>query len=105
MAPRWPNIAAINWKRRLSAQGELPAGVTLDTPAGFRGATGTGQIWLVNNGYPARLDISMSLPEQQNGERVEVHLTSHFTNFKSNFYTTGTAPDSLAGQVQAALMC
>jgi len=72
--------------QQLAARGELPAGVMLDTPTLFRGATGTGQIWLNAAGYPTRMVVDLSLPESDRGpnagERTTVQIASQFSNFQ-----------------------
>ncbi|MFN8440638.1 MAG: LamG-like jellyroll fold domain-containing protein [Caldilineaceae bacterium] len=64
----------------LRAKGELPPGVQLDAPAYYRNMTGSGELWVGENGLPVRQILTLNFPEQ-NEERVEAAITVNFSNY------------------------
>ncbi len=85
--------------RQMTARGELPPGMSLSTPETFRGASGNSELALDAAGYPARLRISLTLPERQNGERVAVQIKSRYFDFKGGPLAARDA-GTVTGQLQ-----
>ena len=79
-----PQVAAYvrdQLEDHLREQGELPAGLHLDTPDQFREAIGEGEVWIDDDGLPLRLTIHLEYPQQRNGERVEADIQTDFSDF------------------------
>lgn len=66
---------------RMRANGELPAGVALETPQLYRDMGGTGEIWLTEAGLPARLTMQIELPDPQSGSRTTATITNDYWGF------------------------
>lgn len=71
-------------EEQLSKAGELPPGLHLDTPEVIRNATGDGEVWIDESGFPRRLTIHVEYPPQANGENIEVEIQTDFSNFPQN---------------------
>ncbi|MEM7800568.1 MAG: hypothetical protein AAF633_15335, partial [Chloroflexota bacterium] len=65
----------------LQRQGELPQGMTSAAGETFRDATGLGRVWIGEDGYLARIELNLSLPTDEDGERVEAQLISDFYDY------------------------
>jgi type II secretory pathway pseudopilin PulG/subtilisin-like proprotein convertase family protein len=94
--PTLANYLRDQLEDQLSRAGELPAGLHLDTPESIRNATGDGEVWIDENGFPIRLVIHLEYPPQTNGERVEVDIQTDFSNFNPGQFTTAIRSSSLA---------
>lgn len=72
-------------RQQLEAQmaqyGRLPAGFTLQTPDVYRQMTGTGQLWLDENGLPRRLEMSLELPATNERGRVSALITTDLSGY------------------------
>ena len=77
---------------QLRARGELPMGVSLDTPSHYHDMTGNGALWLTADGLPHRLLIEMTLPLPENGEWAEATITTDFFDFDHNRLEAAAVP-------------
>lgn len=68
-------------EQNLQERGELPSGVTFEPSAIYRQSTGSGEIWLDEQGLPARLSIDLDLGTQNNGDRVRASITTDYSGF------------------------
>ncbi|MBC8450428.1 MAG: hypothetical protein H8D78_22055, partial [Chloroflexi bacterium] len=68
-------------ERQLREKGELPLGLTLDSSAVYRGATGQGEVWIDSRGLPLRLSVHLVYPPERNGERIEADIQTDFSHF------------------------
>ncbi len=67
--------------------GSLPAGLRLETAEFYRQAAGAGEIWLDEQGLPARLTMQLTLPpEGENGKTV-ADITTDFSDFDQTYLT------------------
>ncbi|MCP5099527.1 MAG: hypothetical protein GY943_28560, partial [Chloroflexi bacterium] len=74
-------------EQQLRQQGELPAGMHLETSQIYKDMVGNGEIWINEAGLPVRQMIHLQFPPQENAsEWVEAQITSEFNN-----WATGTA--------------
>ena len=62
----------------LRERGELPLNLRLESSRVYRETTGHGEIWLDDQGLPARLVVHLAYPAQENGERVEADIRTDF---------------------------
>ncbi|MFN8471119.1 MAG: LamG-like jellyroll fold domain-containing protein [Anaerolineae bacterium] len=65
----------------LRAKGKLPMGMSLDTSAQYRSVTGSGEVWISDNGLPLRLTLGLAYPEAENGDRVDARVQTDFSDF------------------------
>ncbi|MEZ4619069.1 MAG: hypothetical protein R2867_26640 [Caldilineaceae bacterium] len=65
--------------------------MTLDLDAMYRDMTGQGELWLSAAGLPLRQIVVLNMPDEQ-GDQVNVRLTSNFTNW-------GPLPTTLIEQI------
>ncbi len=72
-------------RQQLEAQmtqyGQLPAGMTLQTPDFYRQMTGQGQLWLDEDGLPRRLEMTLDMPPQANQGRVTAVIVTDLSGF------------------------
>ncbi|RIK30050.1 MAG: hypothetical protein DCC55_37550, partial [Chloroflexi bacterium] len=61
-------------------KGELPPGVHIDLPAYYRDMTGSGELWVRENGLPLRQILDLRFPEQRD-ETVNARITVDFLGF------------------------
>lgn len=66
--------------RQMVEQGHLPPGVSMEAPQVFAEMTGTGELWIGEDGLPLRQVLSLQFPEQ-NYERVRATITVNFSDF------------------------
>ncbi len=95
-------------ERQLREKGELPLGLTLDSSAVYRGATGQGEVWIDSRGLPLRLSVHLVYPPERNGERVEANIKTDFRFPISDFrFTTAQSPisnlQSLTSKLQSTI--
>ena len=86
--------------KQMRQRGELPPGVSVDTPLALRGALGSAQVWLDDVGYPARMKTELTLPAQKNGERSVVRFSTRFDNYQGG-PATALFGMTLPGRLQA----
>ncbi|MBP7688116.1 MAG: hypothetical protein KA765_09415, partial [Thermoflexales bacterium] len=87
-------------EKELSAQGRLPAGLSLDLSSQYRGVLGSGEVWLDADGFPQRLAVNIAFPEQASGERVEAQIQTDFANFNRERIAQATTPtQTMAGLI------
>jgi len=65
----------------LVERGELPAGITLSMAESYKNLGGQGEIWLTADGWPARLSVTLELPQQRDGRRVKAQIKTDFSHF------------------------
>ncbi len=82
----------------MRAKGELPASVQLEAPAYYRDMTGSGELWVGEDGLPLRQILDLNFPEQKE-ERVQAAITVDFANFGTpqTSLTTYVRTGDLAG--------
>ncbi|MEM7115428.1 MAG: thrombospondin type 3 repeat-containing protein, partial [Chloroflexota bacterium] len=68
----------------MQKRGELPAGISLETPKAYRTMVGQGEIWLDPAGLPRELSIDLELPDLPNGDRITAVVQSSFSNFDTD---------------------
>jgi hypothetical protein len=64
----------------MRAKGELPPGLSLETPRHFQEMVGSGELWVGENGLPLRQLLTLQFPEQHD-EYVHAQITVDFSNF------------------------
>ena len=69
-------------EQMLIEAGELPQGMSVGGGNRFYDATGTGEIWLDADGYPARFVIDFAFAPEENGERITAQINSDFYDFE-----------------------
>ncbi|MCB9434659.1 MAG: hypothetical protein H6668_22070 [Ardenticatenaceae bacterium] len=72
----------------MQKQGELPVGISLETPKAYRTMTGQGEIWLDATGLPRELQMDVALPDLPNGDRITAVIQSTFANFDTDRIAT-----------------
>jgi len=65
----------------LSARGELPPGVEVELPAAFRNITGVGELWVDEQGLPARNTLTYDLPGE-NGAMTRLTMQVDFSDVR-----------------------
>ncbi|MFN8440654.1 MAG: LamG-like jellyroll fold domain-containing protein [Caldilineaceae bacterium] len=73
--------------------GELPADMRLETPLFYRDMSGTGELWIADDGLPLRQILTLQFPPQHD-EQVQAQVVVDFTAF-------GTPQPSLTQAWQA----
>ncbi|MEM7111243.1 MAG: LamG-like jellyroll fold domain-containing protein [Chloroflexota bacterium] len=63
---------------QMQQRGELPAGISLESPQVYREATGQGEIWLDANSLPRILTLQLELGTLTNGDRVIAHIQNEY---------------------------
>jgi subtilase family serine protease/subtilisin-like proprotein convertase family protein len=69
-------------EQQLRATGELPPGMSLDTPRAYRQMSGQGEIWLDGDGLPLRLQVDLEYPHLETGERIMAEIQTDFSRFQ-----------------------
>jgi len=77
-------------------KGDVPPGVTFEVPAYYRDMTGSGELWVGEDGLPIRQILSLQFP-QQDDEFVSAHIVVDFSQFGQGQVAATTA----AGGAQA----
>ncbi len=89
----------------LQARGELPQGMMLNPSPYYAAMTGTGELWVGEDGLPLRQILRLQFPEQRQ-ERVRSEITVTFRNFAepvSGGFLAVTDPVVLVQNVTAFL--
>jgi hypothetical protein len=60
--------------------GTLPLGMELSISDEYRNMLADGEVWISGDGYPVHLEISMLMPQEENGEQVEALIKTDFTS-------------------------
>lgn len=68
-------------EKSMLATGKLPPGVSVDMPETYAKMTGSGLIWLDQQGLPRRLDVELLMPPQADGDQVSAAIVSELNNF------------------------
>jgi len=80
-----------NLEATLRANGELPPGISLQTPEIYRGMTGSGEIWLDEAGLPRFFIINLDLPAQPNGDMISAVIENEYYGFDQERIAQGSA--------------
>ena len=64
-------------------RGELPHSVELGVSDVYNDLAGQGELWVTEDGLPARLILDLDFGTQANGERVTAVITSDFYNYET----------------------
>lgn len=67
-------------QKTLQARGELPPGMELSPSPYYAGMTGTGELWVAENGLPLRQILRLQFPVQRQ-ERARTQITVNFSNY------------------------
>lgn len=78
------------WQRQLLAGGGAPSGIEVQAPAQLRDSTGRGEVWLDEQGLPARLALEISYPQEEGGQGAGGRAT-----IRTDF--SGFPPQAAAG--------
>ena len=68
-------------ERHLAERGELPPGLSLDTPRQYVDMIGEGELWIGGDGLPVRQVIHLEFPPRPDDHRVEADITVDFSDF------------------------
>ncbi|MFT5196347.1 MAG: hypothetical protein ACI85U_003379, partial [Candidatus Promineifilaceae bacterium] len=80
--PQYATYMRDQLETRLTQKGELPPGVNLQLPEVYQNMSGTGELWVGDDGLPLRQKISAKFPPQ--GEEdfsTHVEITTDFFDF------------------------
>ncbi|MBP7962070.1 MAG: hypothetical protein KBG20_01155 [Caldilineaceae bacterium] len=77
-------------------KGDVPPGVTFEAPAYYRDMTGSGELWVGEDGLPIRQILSLHFPEQ-NSELVSAHIAVNFSQFGQGDGASTTRPGGPGG--------
>jgi uncharacterized repeat protein (TIGR01451 family) len=77
---------------QMRSDGELPPGVSLETPQVYRDMAGTGEIWLDDKGLPARLTLNLEVPDYKSDSRTTATITNDYWGYDTTRIAQGTAP-------------
>ncbi len=88
--PRFAAFVRDQLQAHLSAQGELPPGVTLEIPSVYAEMTGSGELYVGADGLPLHQLLWLRFPEQ-NDQRIDAEITVDFSHF-------GVSPAILAAK-------
>lgn len=64
----------------LRAKGELPPGADLNVPSYYNDMTGTGELWVGENGLPLRQTLQLTFPEQRD-QIITAQINVDFSRF------------------------
>ncbi len=78
--PTFANYLRGRMEEALRAKGELPPGVTLNTPSSFSQMTGDGELWVGEAGLPLRQILNLQFPEQQN-DAISAQIVTDFSHY------------------------
>ncbi len=78
---------------QMMQQGELPPGIDLDLPKPYRQMTGSGELWVDQDGLPLRQVLHLELPGRD-GDRIMAEISVEFSEYGRR--PSGTA-DALTG--------
>ena len=79
--PAFAAYVRMQMETHLRERGELPSGVTLGTPDAYRKMTGSGTIWLGEDGLPSRLAMQLDLGRQADGGHVQAEIKTDYFGF------------------------
>ncbi len=65
----------------LADKGQLPVGVSLDLPQTYMDMTGTGELWISDDGLPLRQIMHLQFPTSPDEQRLNADVTVDFSNF------------------------
>ncbi len=65
-------------EEQLAREGSLPPGVSLDLPRQYVDMTGTGELWVSQDGLPMRQIIHLEFPPRPDDQRIEADITINY---------------------------
>lgn len=80
--PAFASYLRARLEDQLRRSGELPPGLSLDTPRTYRAMNGDGELWLDADGLPLRLQMDIAFPDPQSGERITADIRTDFSGFQ-----------------------
>ncbi|MBN1148930.1 MAG: Ig-like domain repeat protein [Anaerolineales bacterium] len=94
----WAGYMRDQLVQELQRAGKLPAGMHLSASDRLRGVTASGEVWLDQDGLPARLKLHMVFPQERDGQRVEASIrTDFFNHARENLLAHRPLPWRIAG--------
>jgi len=72
----------------MSARGELPPGMELQASDYYANMTGTGELWVGDDGLPLRQILTLEFPQQQ-GEQVHAEISIVFSDYGEKIDSVG----------------
>jgi len=81
----------------LQRAGELPLGMNLEVSEEYRQMVAGGEIWVDANGLPARMTVTMQMPPEKNGDRVEATITTEYFNHAAGQQMAAGVPGFFSG--------
>ncbi len=78
--PTFADYMRAQMENAVRAKGELPVGTHLSLPRYYADMTGTGEIWVREDGLPLRQIMRLNFPER-NDESVQSQITVNFLEF------------------------
>jgi hypothetical protein len=68
------------FEEEMARRGELPPGLSLDTPEMYAKMVGTGELWVTPNGLPLRQILRVQFPDEDQ-QRIRAIMTTTFSDF------------------------
>ena len=68
-------------EQTLADKGELPVGVSLELPQTYVDMTGTGELWISDDGLPLRQIMHLQFPPRPDEQQISADVTVDFSNF------------------------
>ncbi len=78
--PTFASHARKQLEQQLRASGELPGGMELQVSPAYVGMTGTGELWVGEDGLPLRQILNLRFPAE-NGQRVAAQIQTDFSQY------------------------
>ncbi|NOZ06931.1 MAG: hypothetical protein GXP41_11385, partial [Chloroflexi bacterium] len=69
------------FEKEMRHRGELPPNFNLQPPQQYQQMTGSGEVWIDEQGLPLRLRVHLAFPPEKGGERIEADITTDFSHF------------------------
>jgi len=79
-APRFAVYLRDQMEAAARAKGELPADLHFETPTYYRDMTGTGEVWVGEDGLPLRQILTLQFPPQRD-EQVQAQIVVDFSHY------------------------
>ena len=85
--PSFAAFARDRAQESLAAAGQLPQGAQVNLSPVYVGMTGSGELWLAENGLPARQILNLQFPENDDA-RTEAEIVVNFSGFNQESAVT-----------------
>ncbi|MHB8133097.1 MAG: LamG-like jellyroll fold domain-containing protein [Anaerolineaceae bacterium] len=79
-SPRFAVYMRDQMVKEYQRAGKLPLGMELSISDEYRNMVSKGEVWISEDGYPIHMEISMLMPQEENGEQVEALVKTDFTS-------------------------